>query len=235
MSAPSQLTLGLGLPPALGRDDFVVGACNREALAAIDSWPDWPNGMLLLSGPQGSGKTHLTSIWSEASGAPVVAATALAGHDWRRLVAAGPIAVEDIDRAPEAAIDLFHLVNELRSLGGSLLMTARTADPARWTGLADLISRLRLAQPVTLREPDDAFLRMVLVKLFADRQLAVAPALLDFLVRRMERSFAAAARIVDRIDRLALSTGKAPGRQLAGEALAAEPGFAAPAGTAEAK
>lgn len=235
MSAASQLTLGLGLPPALGREDFVVGDGNRAALAAIDAWPAWPNGLVLLTGPEGSGKTHLTRIWAEASAAPVLAAADLAGRDWGRLVAAGPIAVEDVDATPEVATDLFHLINEVRAVGGSLLVTARAADPAGWTDLADLISRLRAAQPVALAEPDETFLRKVLVKLFADRQLAVTPVLLDYLLRRMERSFAAAARIVDRIDQSALSTGRPLSRQLAAEALANEPGFSIAADAAEAK
>ena len=235
MSAASQLTLGLGLPPAMGREDFVVGDCNREALLAIDAWPNWSNGILFLAGPKGSGKTHLTRIWAEATGAPILSAAELSEHDWTRLVAAGSIAVEDIDTASVSASSLFHLVNEVRSHNGSLLVTAREPDPTRWTDLADLVSRLRSAHPALLHDPDDGFLEQVLVKLFADRQLGVTPALLEYLLRRTERSFAAVARVVDRIDQLALSTGRSPSRQLAAEVLADEPGFAGDAPAFEAK
>jgi chromosomal replication initiation ATPase DnaA len=86
--------------------------------------------------------------------------------------------------------------------------------------LPDLASRLRAARPVRLLPPDDAFLRQVLVKLFADRQLFVSPPLLEYLERRMERSFAAAAALVRRMDEAALARGKPLSRQLAAEILA---------------
>lgn len=226
MHSARQLTLGLGLPPALGRDDFVLGACNREAFATLDAWPDWPQRIVLLTGPQGSGKTHLATIWSELSGAPTLPASSLAERDWSRIIVSGPLAIEDIDTAPEASTALFHLVNETLASGGTLLLTARQEEPNRWTELPDLASRIRAARHLRLEAPDDTFLRYVLVKLFADRQLNVAPALLDYLLARIERSFAAAAFIVDRIDQLALATGRGVTRQVAAEALVEPPGFA---------
>jgi chromosomal replication initiation ATPase DnaA len=86
--------------------------------------------------------------------------------------------------------------------------------------LADLASRLRAARPVELGEPDDDLLRRVLVKLFADRQLAVDSAVVDYIVVRMERSLQAANALVDDLDREALAAGGAITRRLAAGALA---------------
>ncbi len=216
-----QLPLGLGHPPALSRADFVVGDCNRDALAVIEAWPDWPANALLLAGPEGSGKTHLVEIWAEISGALMTTAKELGGRNPRPLTADAPIAVEDIDRGGDSEIALFHLLNEARERGTSVLLTAREPGVAGKAKLPDLASRFRAARPARLTPPDDEFLKRVLVKLFSDRQLVASSPLLDYLVRRMERSFAAAALLVDKIDEAALASGRPLSRQLAASVLSA--------------
>jgi len=99
------------------------------------------------------------------------------------------------------------------------LITVRT-PPATWRiGLADLASRLRAIPTVELSAPDDALLRAVMIKLFADRQLAVDEALIAYLSTRIERSFAAARAIVDDLDREALRQKRPVTRALAAEVL----------------
>src|SRR5262245_39615668 len=110
----NQLTLDLGLPPpTYAREDFVVASGNREALAWIDRWPDWPAPALTLAGPPGCGKTHLGRIWVARTGGVVIAAANLEGKsiaDLSELATASPtIAIEDAERAPERG--LFHLYN----------------------------------------------------------------------------------------------------------------------------
>jgi chromosomal replication initiation ATPase DnaA len=100
------------------------------------------------------------------------------------------------------------------------LVVAREA-PAAWPlALADLASRLRAASAVAIAPPDDPLLAAVLVKHFADRQLRVAPEVIGFLLRRIERSFAAAARIAARLDGLSLSLGRPVTIALARQVLA---------------
>jgi chromosomal replication initiation ATPase DnaA len=232
----SQLPLGLGHSPALSRADFVVGACNKDALAAIETWPDWPDVPVLLTGPEGSGKTHLVRIWAERSGAETFAAAGLDAHQWNTPTGERPLAVEDVDRAEGQETALFHLLNRARERCIPVLLTARDEAIARHVALPDLASRLRAARPARLLPPDDAFLRQVLVKLFADRQLFVTPALLEYLVRRMERTFAAAALLVASMDEAALAHGKPLTRQLAAAVLADLYGDDAdPPGVTEAK
>ena len=124
---------------------------------------------------------------------------------------------------PEAA--LFHLFNDVREHGGSLLITSRDRTEDWRVDLQDLRSRLRLATPVALGAPEDGLLRQVLVKLFADRQLLVDKPVIDYLVARMERSLSAAVRLVDALDRAALSAGRRITRPMAAGILAqsAEP------------
>jgi chromosomal replication initiation ATPase DnaA len=222
-SKPKQLPLSMPHEPALGRADFLIGEANIDATALIDAWPDWPASVVLLIGPAGSGKSHLARAFAERSGAPVVLASSLADEDPVRMVGRGALVIEDADEPGLDETALFHILNAARSRGASLLITA-DAIPSDWgLSLPDLVSRLRAAQPAFLGPPDDDLLRQVLVKLFVDRQIEVGASLLDLLLTRMERSFAAAGRIVDALDRESLARGRRVTRAMVHELLALSP------------
>ncbi|TGD64765.1 chromosomal replication initiator DnaA [Tabrizicola sp. WMC-M-20] len=205
-----QLAFDLPARQAFRRADFFESVANAHALAAVDGWRDWPGGKMLLVGPPGAGKTHLAHLWADMAGAVMVAGTALAGADLLALAQAGTVVVEDADAVagvPEAEVALFHLHN-LVVPRGSLLLTAR--GPVRDWGLAlpDLKSRMEAAPVARLEAPDDALLSAVLVKLFTDRQTVVPPALIPWLVARMERSIDAARALVAAMDARALAQGR---------------------------
>jgi chromosomal replication initiation ATPase DnaA len=204
-----QLTFDLPRRTALGRSDFLVSKSNALAVGWIDRWPDWPSGALVLHGPSSCGKTHLSHRWSERASAVTVVGAMVDEELVARLVAERRyrIAVDDADQAGERA--LLHLHNWCLEGAGSVLITARR-PPASWTtGLDDLGSRLRAALAVGIGPPDDALLGAVLVKHFSDRQLRVAPEIITYLVSRIERSFAAATEITDRLDTVSLRDGHA--------------------------
>ena len=203
-----QLALDLGHRPALGQGDFLVSASNADAVAWLDRWPDWPAGGLALWGPPGCGKSHLVNVWRARSKARLLTAGELSsvsptqveeGAAHIVLDCAGGALTKNAERT------LFHLYNLLREAGGTLMLAERR-PPARWTiGLADLRSRLAALPAVEVMAPDDDLIGGLLVKLFADRQLAVERPVIDYLAARMERSFDAARQLVDAIDRDALS------------------------------
>ncbi|MGE0746132.1 MAG: DnaA/Hda family protein [Rhodospirillales bacterium] len=202
---PTQLPLDLGHRPALAREDFLVAPPNAAAVAWIDRWPDWPRRALVLYGPPGSGKSHLVSVWRARSDARLVTGSELAARGPDALAAgAAAVVVEDADRIADP-VPLLHLYNILAAAGVHVLVTTRE-PPARWPGaLPDLVSRLAAADTVALGLPDDALIAAVLAKLFADRQLAVEPEVLSYLVARIERSFEAARTAVARLDAAALA------------------------------
>jgi chromosomal replication initiation ATPase DnaA len=217
---PRQLALGLDHAESYARDDFLSGPSNQAALALIDSWPDsWPDRparAVALIGPEGSGKTHLATIWAAAAGARVVSGRHLGETDLPSALATGALVVEDA-----AALDdeptLFHLINLAREEGAFLLFTARTV-PTLWpVSLPDLASRLRALPAVALDAPDDALLHGVLVKLAADRQLKLDDSVIRYLLTHVERSFAAVRSAVIVLDKEALRQGRPPSRALAAE------------------
>jgi chromosomal replication initiation ATPase DnaA len=216
---PRQLPLALGFSEKFGREDFLSGPSNAAALALIERWPDWPARTVALVGPEGSGKSHLAAIWAKTAGARSIASHAIAAATVPTALATGALVVEDLREGACEEAALFHLLNLAREQGDFLLITAR-APPSSWTiRLRDLASRLRALPAVTLAPPDDALLRAVMVKLFADRQLAVDEGLIGYLTTRIERSFAAARGIVAELDREALRQKREVNRALAAELL----------------
>ncbi len=214
-----QLTLDLPHTPALGAEDFVVSECNRDAVDFINLWPDWPASAGILAGPTGSGKSHLGAIWCAITGAPSVPAAAITADSVPELLGNGTLLVEDAHAPGLDETALFHALNWAGEHGGHILITTRSW-PSEWRlGLPDLVSRLKAAPLIELHEPDNMLLNLVLVKLFADRQLAVDTGLVDYLVNRMERSLAAAVLLVDRLDRQALEQKRRINRRLAAEIL----------------
>lgn len=219
-----QLILDLPHAPALGRDDFLVTPANALAVAALDAPQDWPQGRMLLIGPDGSGKTHLATIWASETGARRFSAGSLQPERADDMVADGSaIVIEDADRVAQVAgaeQALFHIWNLCAARECWMLLTARNAPRSWGLSLPDLASRMN-AMPVTrIEAPDEALLASVLVKLFADRQVAVPHGLVEWLVPRMDRDLGLARRLVATLDNETMSQHRGLTRVLAGEILA---------------
>ena len=212
-----QLAFDLPNAEAMTREHFFVAPSNALALQTVEGWQDWPGRKLLLVGPDKSGKTHLAHVWAGLTDAVILPAETLAGADIASLTGRA-VVVEDADRIGDGETQLFHLHN-LATTTGALLLTART-PPRDWRlTLPDLISRMQATPIAQLAAPDDALLSAVLVKLFADRQVAVPPNLIPYLVSRMPRSIGAARALVAALDGAALAAGRPITRALAGEML----------------
>jgi chromosomal replication initiation ATPase DnaA len=214
-----QLVLDLPVRMASGREDFLVTAANAAAVAMIDSFPDWPSHSMVLQGETGSGKSHLIEVWRQVSGARVIAAGKLGSVPIDQLFVNSTLAIDD---APGPSLDervLFHILNLARQTKGYVLIASET-DPATWPiSLPDLTSRLKSLPVAKLLPPDDVLLRGVLIKQFADRQLAVDESVISYLMLRMPRSLKAARALVTDIDRLALETQSAVTKPLVGRVL----------------
>lgn len=190
-----QMAFPLSYRPAFGRSDFLVGACNQEAVEWIDRYPHWPEPVLIICGEAGCGKSHLASIFSQTQ----IAARSLTVQQ-ALSETSSKVVVEDIDclRSEEA---LFHLYNKIVSQNGALLMTAKRIPHFR---LKDLSSRLNAAPKVHISIPDEELLGAVLIKAFYERQLIVDPKVIEYTIVRLPRSFEAVRQIIQEADLLSL-------------------------------
>jgi len=205
----TQLTLPIELPPSYAADDFVADSSNEEALRWLRDPTRWPSWRLVLAGPTGTGKTHLLHATAASRGWDV-----LRGPDLR---GSGPgglpplpergVALDEADLPAEEEA-LFHLMNACNEARLPLLMAA-PRPPSRWrVTLPDLRSRLAATAVALLDEPSDALLAALLAKQFSDRQLQLAPGLLDAIRLRLPRSAASMAEAAARLDRASLISGR---------------------------
>lgn len=213
-----QLILDLPVRTSLDRGDFFVSVVNQLALSRLEEPATWPDGKLVLVGPEGAGKTHLAHIWAEQERARFMRPPDLERLDIGSIDES--VALDDADRIESTAERaLLHLHNQVAASGHCLLLTARRA-PRYWkVGLPDLRSRMEATDVARIDAPDEALLAAVLMKLFADRQNAVTPSAISWLARHMDRSFAEAQRIVAAIDARALAERRKVTRDLAADVL----------------
>lgn len=213
-----QIPIPFSARRSFARADFVPGAANEAALDFVDAWPDWPSRVAAVWGPLGSGKTHLLEIWRARAGGHVLAADGLTVDLVASLAPGSAYAIDDADKSVGGP-GLFHLVNFVVHGAGWLFMSG-TEAPTRWpTSVPDLHSRLTALPGAALEGPDESLIARVLLKLFADRQLKHPEALIDYLVPRLQRSFADAERIVALIDMLALQEKRNISVEIGGKAL----------------
>lgn len=209
MKTPTQIPLDFPARSAMGREDFMVGECNQDAVDWIDRWPDWPAPAVFIVGPAGAGKSHLAAVWQSRAKAALIKPEDLIENDAQLLAqSSDALMIDDVDpwigeRAAETT--LFHLYNILKEEGRTMLLSMRSAPSHIDFEIPDLASRFRAAPCATIKSPDDTLLQNIIVKMFADRQINVGEDILKYLMPRMERSFKSISDIVAKSDEIALS------------------------------
>lgn len=219
ISPPRQLTFRWPHSPSFEREDFLPSPSNRDALSAIELWPNWAGRMLMLVGPEGAGKSHLGTIWAAVSGAITLPGEALNENSVEACGRARAVLFEDADRAWQAEALFFHVVNMALQNDVWMLLTCRTPPDAWGLKTPDLLSRLRLAPVVRLAAPETELTEAVLFKLFSDRQLQVEPHVISYIALRIERSLGVAREVVAALDGEALTQGRRVTRAMASDAL----------------
>lgn len=213
-----QFTLDLDRPADYSPSAFARAPGNEAAVRLIEQWPDWPAPAACIVGPAASGKSHLGMMWRERARARAIALSALQASD----IEGGLTEPLWIDRHNDEAFDedvLFHTLNLAREEEGSILITARTA-PAKWkVALPDLASRLKAVPVVEIGGPDEGLVEAVLIKRFTDLGIDAEPAVMRYLLARMERSYGAIAAVVEAFGRQTLAAQRRASVPLAAQVL----------------
>ena len=222
-AATRQLALPFAHRPRFARADFIAAPSNAAALAWLDrdGGAQWPDHRLALWGEAGCGKTHLLQVWARDHDALLLPGTALRGLTAlpnRIAGIGGGIAIDDADMATDER-SLLHLLNAAREQAMPILLAGREA-PSRWpVRLPDLASRLRATAAVALGRPEETLLRILLLRLLAERQLVVAQPVVEWLLLRLPRQADAMREAARLLDQAALASGSAVTRGLAGSVL----------------
>ncbi len=212
MTDRQQMTFGLDPLPSHLESDYIDAACNRPARSALERVGEWPQGRCVLTGPAGSGKTHLARIWSDHNLAGVCR-----GRDSGGLQRTGakPLVIEDVHEAAgrrRLETALFDVVNRSAADGRLLLLTGR-GRPAGWgLVLPDLASRLIGSCMAEIGPPGDDLVAGLILKQFSDRQVTLNAATVRYLARRCPRSYDAIHAAVAALDAMSLAGRKQIGR-----------------------
>jgi chromosomal replication initiation ATPase DnaA len=198
---PEQIPFDLGHRAAFDREDFWVSESNKNAVAWLDKYPDWPAPALVIYGPPASGKTHLLQVFRKETGALEFPQEAIPLSQKTAVIDGADLLMGDPAR--EEAV--LHLYNSMKERGGHILIAAASPQRGWRFVLPDLKSRLMAAPAVEVLSPDDQLMAVVLTKLFSDRQIFVPQDVVQFILPRVERSFSALRALVEAIDRKALA------------------------------
>ncbi len=202
-----QLPLLLEHRRLLGREDFLVSPCNVEAVEWIDAYPDWGNNLaVVVLGEKSSGKTHLSWLFSEKTGAKVYEASELSGELFSDVVPVNSaLIIENVDEVigdSEIEEILFHIINYAEECNTKILLTTEKTFSSFDFKIPDLKTRLQSFPVANIYSPDDEFLKALLVKQFLERDIIVAPDVIEYIVKHIPRDTVSVAFVVEQADLL---------------------------------
>ena len=211
----------------LGEEDFMVTSCNQTAHSAINMWPYWQHFALSIFGPKSSGKSHLAHMWTERIQRslprplqiPILDSHSINMKNINKLTNNHDyLVIENVDsEINEEAI--FHLYNFYNIPQRYILFTSELPLSKLALKLPDLRSRLNIVPSVEILQPDDEMLTALIAKLFNDRQIMIDQEILDYILTYTERSFDFVARLVEEIDDVSWTYGRAVSIQIVKKAL----------------
>ncbi|RZF61057.1 chromosomal replication initiator DnaA [Sphingomonas populi] len=181
----AQLALPLEWPADPRDDEFLVTQSNERAIQQLEHWSTWPVAAVVVTGPRKSGRSLLARIFAAKAG----------GH-----------LIDDAEQQKEA--DIFHAWNRAQETRKPVVIVAYAAPPEWAIRLPDLRSRLIASPTLRLGEPDEALMRALFERQFYRRGLDARPDLIEWLVRRIERTHVALLRAVDVLDEAVLGSRK---------------------------
>ena len=209
---PEQLVFKLGKKSMMSSDQLFRSGSNDFALSIIENYDNWPQNKLILVGPHGCGKTHISSIiMAELNGILFSAKE----FDFKKIPSdkkPAIIIIEDMDQLGHhnqksrqvTEEGIFHLLVKFQNGESKILFTARD-NPSVWKiKLPDLSSRLKTFSVVKIDNPDDQLLLNLIIKFFSEKQLNASPSVVNYIASHIERTYESAQIVVDMVDKKAL-------------------------------
>ena len=197
LNVEKQLYFDIEDNPSFDEDNFIVSSSNQNASKYLNKWPSWVSNFVILFGESGVGKSHLANIWLQKSNALRVNYENI---DLKKAQESKNILIEDLELSINKYNDLFHLINLVNEINGTLLITSRINPSSLSTGLKDLDSRLRNATPIKIDRPDDFLLEAIIIKLFSDKRILIDEKVINYILKRASRSVSELIKLVNLIN-----------------------------------
>ena len=209
MNSPvnQQLILNLRSLPSMDRNDYFVSEVNKEAVTWLDAWPNWTTFGFIVCGPLGSGKSHLAQVLKTLSHGDIIEAKDISNKNIDQLSEKKCLIIENLESYTSETL-LFHLYNMLLENKNNLMLTSKLNMSQINFELPDLKSRLLSMPQVNIGFPDDRLLKNLLIKQFLDKGILVEMDVIDYLIKRIDRSFEAISKLVAKIDFKSLEKAK---------------------------
>ena len=201
-----QLILKFPSHQAYKKEDFYVSPSNQEAYDFINSWPKWIKRTVNIFGPSGSGKSHLASILKSKTSCLQIETKKLSDEIFFKFKTKETLIIENLDRkVPEKL--LFSLWNIALQDNKYLLITSKKPINSVKFKLRDLTSRVTSSLIIGINLPSDDLISVILAKNFSDKQITVEKKHIDYIIKRIDRSYEKISQFILTLDKYSLKKG----------------------------
>ena len=202
----NQLILKFPSHQAYKKEDFYVSPSNQEAYDFINSWPKWIKRTVNIFGPSGSGKSHLTSILKSKISSLQIEANNLNDETFFKFKTKEVLIIENLNASVSENL-LFSLWNVALQDNKYLLITSKKPINSFKFELRDLMSRVTSSLIIGINLPSDDLISVILAKNFSDKQIAVEKKHIDYIIKRIDRSYEKISQFILTLDKYSLKQG----------------------------
>ena len=201
-----QLILKFPSEKAFKKEDFYVSQSNQEAYDFINSWPKWIKRIVNIFGPSGSGKTHLVNILKNKTSCLQVNSSELNEKIFLRFKTKEALIIENLDEKVSEKL-LFTLWNTALQDNKYILITSKKPISYYKFKLKDLISRINSSLIIGIKLPSDDLISVIIAKNFSDKQIKVNKKQIDYIIKRIDRSYEKISQFILTLDKYSLKKG----------------------------
>ena len=201
-----QLILKFPSHQAYKREDFYVSPNNQEAYDFINSWPRWIKKIVNIFGPSGSGKSHLASILKNKTSCLQINSNELNEKIFTRYKTKETLIIENLDKKISEKL-LFSLWNVALQDNKYLMTTSKKPISSYKFKLKDLESRVKSSLIIGINLPNDDLISVILAKNFSDKQIKVEKKHIDYIIKRIDRSYEKISQFIFTLDKYSLKKG----------------------------
>ena len=207
MREVDQKLLNFGINESFDENDYYLSESNFFAKNIIDTWPKWEKKIVNLTGEKYSGKTHLANIFKSKSNALYLNSTNINNNTIKQIKLSDSIIIEDLDESFKEKL-LYSIFNIVEQDNKYLLISSIMPIDKMKFLLPDLVSRLKNCIIAKIEQPDDDLIYAIILKSFSDRQIKLDNKIIDYIIKRIARSYSKMHEFIYKIDELSLKKKK---------------------------